>query len=609
MENKKKLEISESDSFLETKSASTESSRDQWGSSRTFMLVLLGYAVGLGNVWRFPYLCYKYGGGAFLIPYFFFVIIAGIPMFFLEISLGQFTKLSAIQVWKIAPVMKGVGYGCACVNAFCGIYYIIILAWSFLYLYHSCVPGDLPWTTCDNWWNTPNCTDNIMKVGASAATTAVGLVSNSTNSSTKVIFDAKEVMSAAEFWKYYILRQSSGLHEMGAIDNWPMFVAFLVSWICIYLCIFKGVTSSGKVVYFSATAPYLMLFVLFVRGISLDGAFDGVAYLFKPDFAKLAMSETWVSAGSQIFYTFGICFTVLFAFGSYNPKSNNCYKQSITLVACGCATSIFASLVIFSILGHLAHSQQVPIDQVASQGPGLAFFVYPVGLSLLPAPKVWSFLFFATLVLVGIDTQFSGIEALVSTIIDTFPNLTRKRRYGRELLSGVVCFVVMVFGLPLLSQGGIYLFELYNTYAASGVTLLWMAMCESIAIGWVYGVDRFYDDMRSMLGFAPHNYFRLCYQYLIPIFTFAIFIFHCINSHQLTVNGYTYPWWATMIGWLMSSVSMLCVPIGIAYHIFVHGTDGLISVSSFDTVEQDIESEKKGSSSEVNIEENEQIIV
>jgi len=231
----------------------------------------------------------------------------------------------------------------------------------------------------------------------------------------------------------------------------------------------------------------------------------------------------------------------------------------------------------------------------------LAFFVYPVGLSLLPAPKVWSFLFFATLVLVGIDTQFSGIESLVSTIIDTFPHLTKSRKYGREILSGVVCFVVMVLGLPLLSQGGIYLFELFNTYAASGVTLLWMAMCESIAIGWVYGIDRFYDDMRSMLGFRPHNYFSVCYKYLIPIFTFGIFIFHCINTHQLTVNGYEYPWWATMIGWLMSSVSMVCVPVGIIYHLSVHGTEGLISVSSFDTVEQDIESGKKSLSSEESI--------
>jgi len=125
----------------------------------------------------------------------------------------------------------------------------------------------------------------------------------------------------------------------------------------------------------------------------------------------------------------------------------------------------------------------------------------------------------------------------------------------------------MVIGLPLLTQGGIYIFQLYNTYAASGISLLWLAMFESIAIGWVYGVDRFYDDIESMLGFRPHVYFKICYKYLIPGLTFGIFVFFCVNNKPLVVDDYVYPWWANGIGWSMSLVSMVCVPIGFTYHL------------------------------------------
>jgi len=359
--------------FLDKESTSDDSSlaRETWGSTRTFVLALLGYSVGLGNVWRFPYLCYAHGGGAFLIPYFLFVIIAGIPMFFLEISLGQMTHFSAINVWKIAPCMKGIGYGCVLVNLFCGIYYITVLAWSFLYMFYSILPGDLPWNSCENWWNSENCTTLLTKVQMlrNQSTPAGDLVSNVTALiPTDLLTNKQASLPAQEFWKNYIVRKSEGLHDFGTMENWPMFLAFLVSWICIYFCVFKSVKSSGKIVYFSATAPYIMLFVLLIRGITLEGASTGISYLFTPNFTKLQLAQTWVNAGSQIFYTFGICFTVLFSFGSYNPRNNDCYKQAISLVFTGSMTSLFASIVIFSILGHLSHVLHIDMDKVADKG-------------------------------------------------------------------------------------------------------------------------------------------------------------------------------------------------------------------------------------------------
>uniref|UniRef100_A0A8B9M797 Transporter n=1 Tax=Accipiter nisus TaxID=211598 RepID=A0A8B9M797_9AVES len=132
--------------------------RETWGKKIDFLLSVIGFAVDLANVWRFPYLCYKNGGGAFLIPYILFLIIAGMPLFYMELALGQYNREGAATVWKICPVFKGVGYAVILIALYVGFYYNVIIAWSLYYLFSS-FTFELPWTNCDNSWNSPNCTD------------------------------------------------------------------------------------------------------------------------------------------------------------------------------------------------------------------------------------------------------------------------------------------------------------------------------------------------------------------------------------------------------------------------------------------------------------------
>uniref|UniRef100_A0A6Q2Y0T8 Transporter n=1 Tax=Esox lucius TaxID=8010 RepID=A0A6Q2Y0T8_ESOLU len=128
--------------------------RGKWGSKIEFLLAAAGHIVGLGNVWRFPYLCYKNGGGVFFVPYIVFLFTCGTPLFFLETSLGQYTSQGGITCWrKICPLFEGLGYGSQVVVLYTGVYYIIILAWAFLYLFSS-FSSELPWASCKNSWNT-----------------------------------------------------------------------------------------------------------------------------------------------------------------------------------------------------------------------------------------------------------------------------------------------------------------------------------------------------------------------------------------------------------------------------------------------------------------------
>ncbi|XP_053407539.1 sodium- and chloride-dependent GABA transporter 1-like [Mercenaria mercenaria] len=131
--------------------------RDQWSSKLDFILACVGCAVGLGNIWRFPYLCYKNGGGAFLIPYIICLVTCGLPLFIMELALGQYMSIGNVETWaRLIPAFKGIGIASFIVTFQMNIYYIIILAWAAYFLVMS-FSSTLPWSHCNNEWNTDRC--------------------------------------------------------------------------------------------------------------------------------------------------------------------------------------------------------------------------------------------------------------------------------------------------------------------------------------------------------------------------------------------------------------------------------------------------------------------
>ncbi|XP_006631949.2 sodium-dependent proline transporter isoform X1 [Lepisosteus oculatus] len=527
--------------------------RGNWTGKLDFLLSCIGYCVGLGNVWRFPYRTYSNGGGAFLIPYFIMLGICGIPIFFMELSLGQFSSLGPLAVWKISPFFKGAGVGMIVIVSLVAIYYNMIIAYVLFYLFAS-LTSDLPWQHCGNWWNTDRCLDHRVVQGNNSSVKLPGSSLNITGT----------VSPSEEYWSRYVLhiQGSSGIGSPGGI-RWNLCLCLLLAWIIVYLCILKGVKSSGKVVYFTATFPYVILVMLLIRGVTLDGAWKGIKFYLTPQFDHLLTSKVWIEAALQIFYSLGVGFGGLLTFASYNTFNQNIYRDTFIVTLGNAFTSILAGFAIFSVLGYMSQELGVPVDQVAQAGPGLAFVVYPQAMTMLPLSPFWSFLFFFMLLTLGLDSQFAFMETIVTAITDEFPFYLRPKK---AFFSACISISMFLMGLILTTEGGMYWLVLLDDYSA-GFGLMVVVITSCFVISRIYSVQRFSRDIKMMLGFEPGIYFKMCWNYLSPLSMLALLVYSIVKYEPSEYGTYKLPKWAEILGIFMGLLPCLMVPTGMVVSV------------------------------------------
>uniref|UniRef100_A0A8W8JWE6 Transporter n=1 Tax=Magallana gigas TaxID=29159 RepID=A0A8W8JWE6_MAGGI len=213
--------------------------RQNWSKNVEFLLAAIGYCVGLGNVWRFPYLCYSSGGGAFLVPFFLMLILCAVPLLYMELAVGQYTQNGPVgALAKLCPLFKGAGLATVVISFLFTTYYNVIIAWAFYYLFH-CFQSVLPWTACDHDWNSPNCWDG----------TATQNYTNSTTNTSYLGPAMKPngtISPTEDFYQSYVLERSSGIEETGRL-KWELALILLMCWVIVYFCIWKGPKSTGKV--------------------------------------------------------------------------------------------------------------------------------------------------------------------------------------------------------------------------------------------------------------------------------------------------------------------------------------------------------------------------
>ncbi|XP_046475469.1 sodium- and chloride-dependent GABA transporter ine isoform X2 [Neodiprion pinetum] len=446
--------------------------RPHWANKVQFVLACIGYSVGLGNVWRFPYLCYKSGGD--------------------------------VQ----------------------------------------------PWSECNDTWHTNACW-----------TPAMLNTDNRTRPNTSKT-------PSEDFFENKVLQISNGIEEPGAL-RWELVACLVTAWVMVYFSIWKSIRSSAQVRYLTATLPFLLIIVFLTRSLTLEGADKGLQYFFRPRWALLADAKVWVNAAAQIFNSVGIAFGSMICFASYNKFHNNILIDTVAVSLINAFSSLLVGIFAFATIGNIAREQNMSVEDVLSDGPGLVFVVYPQALAKMPASQLWAVLFFFMLVCLSLNSQFAIVEVVVTSIQDGFPNWIKRLLLCHEILVLIICVVSFLFGLPNLTRGGIFFFQLIDHYAAS-ISIMFLAFFEVIAISWFYGVQRLCSNVKEMTGRMPSIYFRFCWLVAAPLLIMAVWVFSLIDYEPPTYhNGaYIYPWWAEAIGWGIASLSLVCIP-AVAIYVLI----------------------------------------
>lgn len=414
-------------------------------------MAAIGSAVGLGNLWRFPYELYDHGGGAFLIPYIIAVFIVGIPMLILEFSLGHFTQRAAPDAFaRSHRRLEFVGWWSVLLGFIIVTFYTVILAYCCSFLYFSVqgilTGGELPWA-------------------------GTGL---------------EGVEKAESFFYETYLGRTEG-PALGSI-RWNILLPLVVTWVVMYLCIFRGVKLVGRIVWLTVPLPWLMLLVLTVRGLTLEGSVEGLAYYLNPDWSELAKATTWRFAMGQAFFSLSLAFGgVMITYASFLHRKSDLNNNAAIIALSDFGTSFVAGLAVFATLGGMAFvtaqaGEAVPVQEVVAGGPGLAFVAFPYALAQLPYSAWFSFVFFFALVTLGIDSAFSITESILAAIVD-------KTGWRRSIVLPAMSLVGMALSVVYITQGGLGWLYVVNDFIDGTWGIAFLGLLECIVLGWLWRVD------------------------------------------------------------------------------------------------------------------------
>ncbi len=456
-----------------------------------FIFAAIGSAAGLGNLWRFPYLSYQYGGGAFLLPYFIALIVTGIPLLALEFSIGQYFQKAAVGALRGVKKYFGViGWWMLGCSFLILSYYAVVMAWSLIYFLSS---FNLSWAS-----------------------------------------------GTEGFFNNTVLQLSSGIGSLGGF-NIPVLISLGIVWILIYLSVSKGIDSVSKVVAITMPLPILLLVVLLVRAVTLAGSGSGLALYLTPVLSALWDPEVWLAAFSQIFFTLTLGFGVMIAYASYMDRDSDITKSSLIISVSNAVISILSGFVVFATLGFMASKQGVPVKEVVASGPGLAFVVFPKALSMMPFPWLFALLFFIVLLTLGIDSGFSLIEGINAAFYDSLPNISK------EVLALTVSAVAFLAGIIYTTKAGLYFLDIIDHFITN-FGLILMGLFEAVIIGWFFGAEKMRGFINDISNWDFPKAWSWSIKFVTPVILVVLLATQLWKEIKEPYGGY--PAWALAIGWV-----------------------------------------------------------
>ncbi len=443
--------------------------KNEWGSNLSFVFAMIGSAVGLGNIWRYPYVLYSNGGGAFYIPYIVAILLMGIPFLILEYGVGYDFKSSfAKAVKKIDSKYEYLGWFLPICVFVIMIYYAAILGWDGIYVILSFFKG---------WGADPNTYFTVT------------------------------------------LLQDSG-NYMGLFHFLPIIaIAMLVGWVIIW-CISHRDLESGLGHVSKVLVPLLFIIMvgIVVFSLTLPGASIGLSELFNPDWSLLSNFGIWMAAFGQIVFSLSLGMSIAFTYASYTKDDADLITNTISIAFANSLFENFAALGVFSILGYMSLQSGTPVEQLVAQGTGLVFIAYPTVFNVLGQ---WAYvlgpLFFFTVYLAGLTSILSTVEPLSFSIQNKF-GLSRSRTMTILIIIGAALSMIYAtsFGADLLG---------YVDTFINQIALLFGVILECIIFAWVFKAEKLIDFLNARsktikLG----KWWIIIVKYILPIFISIVWI-------------------------------------------------------------------------------------
>ncbi|XP_042215331.1 sodium- and chloride-dependent neutral and basic amino acid transporter B(0+)-like [Homarus americanus] len=428
-------------------------------------LALAGYSVGLGNFWRFPYYSYKYGGAAFLISYIVCMMCIGLPLYFMELALGQYVSLGPTQMFSfMCPLLSGVGWGMVLLLLLVTIYYNLLLSWALFYIGASFF-SPLPWSDCQNDFNTDDY-----------------LHSNP---------EEKSYVAAKEYFIHDVLGQPTG--EEGTYEFHGLLVLCLaLAWVLVALCLGGGIRGTGKILYVTVIFPYVVLACLLA--INYDRSNDAGRERWLASFSNFNSSELlhldiWISAASQVIYSLGVAYGGITTLSSYNSLQQNFIRDAVLVCLLDVGTSLLSGFVLFS-------STVVLTDKKLEDSHGTSVLVFTALSAMLSRinSRPWSILFFFMVLTLGLDSQFVMVEAVTTAVFDQFQVL---RRNHLPVVMGT-CSLLFVLGLPMCTNYGLSVFNLMDMNTSKH-SLLMLGFLEVFIVSYIYGFEKMVTNVKKDL--------------------------------------------------------------------------------------------------------------
>lgn len=442
------------------------SEKSVWDSNIAFVLAMIGSAVGLGNIWRFPNVLYSNGGGSFMIPYIVSLFILGISFVLVEYAVGFKFKTSLSKIFfTIKPRLEPIAWFIILVVFLITTYYVCVVAWDLIYVALSLTKA---------WGANPDL-----------------------------------------FFTVNVLHASDSLSGIFTIVPWVLISVFLVwlsSWAIVQKDLNEGIGKVSKIL-----LPVLVLIVIVIVAFSLTlpGASIGYTQIFTPDWSALTNLNVWLAAFGQIVFSLSLGMSIALTYASYLPEDSKLTDNALIVAFSNSGFEVFNAIGIFSILGFMTLTSGIPFNELVTEGTGLAFVVFPKVFNVMgPWASVIGPLFFLCIL-------FAGLTSLIALLEVASFAISEKFGFSRRKSATLVCVVGFCISCLFATAAGGYLLGIFDAFL-NNFALLFGVFLECIIFGWIYNFDELVEVLNSHSSIQMEPFWKIIIKYILPVCIFVL---------------------------------------------------------------------------------------